>query len=94
VGGNVVADSRHAPTLRESAYPPVQYVPMPDADQGVLHKTGTSAYCMSLLPDRPQQSQMPRQLSKEDGSIAPEVIRDHRTIRDHERTFVAAAKAA
>jgi uncharacterized protein (DUF427 family) len=45
VGGKVVADSKHALTLRESAYPPVQYIPISDVDQGVLHKTDTSTYC-------------------------------------------------
>jgi uncharacterized protein (DUF427 family) len=45
VGGKVVADSQHALTLRESTYPPVQYIPMSDVDQGVLHKTDTSTYC-------------------------------------------------
>jgi uncharacterized protein (DUF427 family) len=45
VGGKVVADSQHALTLRESTYPPVQYIPMSDVDQNVLHKTDTSTYC-------------------------------------------------
>jgi uncharacterized protein (DUF427 family) len=45
VGGKIVADSQHALTLRESAYPAVQYIPMSDVDQGVLRKTDTSTYC-------------------------------------------------
>ena len=45
VGGKIVADSQHALTLQEAAYPAVQYIPMSDVDQGVLRKTDTSTYC-------------------------------------------------
>jgi uncharacterized protein (DUF427 family) len=45
VGGKIVADSQHSLTLRESTYPPVQYIPMADVDQGALRKTATSTYC-------------------------------------------------
>lgn len=45
VGDQVVADSRQALTLREATYPAVQYIPMADVDQSVLHRTDTSTYC-------------------------------------------------
>ncbi len=45
VGGRVVADSRQALTLQESAYRAVQYIPMADVDQSVLRRTDTSTYC-------------------------------------------------
>ena len=32
VAGRVVADTRNALTLREAAYPPVQYIPHADID--------------------------------------------------------------
>jgi uncharacterized protein (DUF427 family) len=45
VAGKVVADSRRALTLRESKYPPVQYIPMEDVDRTLLERTGTATYC-------------------------------------------------
>ncbi|WP_433364761.1 DUF427 domain-containing protein [Streptosporangium sp. CA-115845] len=45
VGGRVVADSRRALTLREAAYPPVQYIPIADVDRSLLERTGTATYC-------------------------------------------------
>ena len=45
VGGRVVADSRRALTLREAAYPPVQYVPIADVDRSLLERTDTATYC-------------------------------------------------
>jgi len=45
VGGMVVADSRHALTLREASYPPVQYVPLADVDPAVLRPSQTVTYC-------------------------------------------------
>ncbi|WP_440065734.1 DUF427 domain-containing protein [Streptosporangium sp. OZ121] len=45
VGGKVVADSRRALTLREAAYPPVQYVPIDDVDRSLLERTDTATYC-------------------------------------------------
>ena len=44
-GGRVIADSAHALTLQESAYPAVQYLPMTDVNEGVLRRTDTSTYC-------------------------------------------------
>ncbi len=45
IGDRVVADSRHALTLQESTYPPVQYIPIADVDASVLRRTDTSSYC-------------------------------------------------
>ncbi|GAA4187801.1 DUF427 domain-containing protein [Streptosporangium oxazolinicum] len=45
VGGRVVADSQHALTLREAAYPPVQYIPIADVDRSLLERTDTATYC-------------------------------------------------
>ena len=45
VAGKVVADSTHALTLREAAYPPVQYIPRADVDMTLLERTGHSSYC-------------------------------------------------
>ena len=45
VAGHVVADTRDALTLRESTYPPVQYVPLKDVDMSLLERTDQSTYC-------------------------------------------------
>jgi uncharacterized protein (DUF427 family) len=45
VAGHVVADTRDALTLRESTYPPVQYVPLKDVDMSLLERTDHSTYC-------------------------------------------------
>jgi len=45
VAGHVVADTRDALTLREAAYPPVQYVPRKDVDMTLLERTDQSTYC-------------------------------------------------
>ncbi len=45
VGGRVVADTRHALTLREASYPPVQYIPRKDVDMSLLERTQHSTYC-------------------------------------------------
>ncbi|WP_329084703.1 DUF427 domain-containing protein [Streptosporangium sp. NBC_01469] len=45
VGGQVIADSQRALTLREAAYPPVQYVPIADVDRSLLERTDTATYC-------------------------------------------------
>lgn len=45
VAGRVLADTRHALTLREAAYPPVQYIPMADVDQTLLAPTAHTSYC-------------------------------------------------
>jgi uncharacterized protein (DUF427 family) len=45
IGGRVVADSRNALTLREAAYPPVQYIPDEDVDFSQLERTDHATYC-------------------------------------------------
>jgi len=45
VGNRVIAESGSALTLREADYPPVQYLPLADADPGVLRPTETTSYC-------------------------------------------------
>jgi uncharacterized protein (DUF427 family) len=44
-GGKVIADTRQALTLREAAYPPVQYIPRKDVDMTLLQRTEHSTYC-------------------------------------------------
>ncbi len=43
--GRVVADTERALTLRESDYPPVQYVPREDADMSMLERSDNESYC-------------------------------------------------
>ncbi len=45
VAGRVIADTRDALTLRESTYPPVQYVPRKDVDLALLERTDHATYC-------------------------------------------------
>src|SRR5260370_2730947 len=45
VAGRVVADTRNALTLREAAYPPVQYIPGEDVDFSQLERTDNVTYC-------------------------------------------------
>jgi uncharacterized protein (DUF427 family) len=45
VAGRVVADTRNALTLREAAYPPVQYIPREDIDFSQLERTDHATYC-------------------------------------------------
>ncbi|WP_432542583.1 DUF427 domain-containing protein [Kineococcus sp. SYSU DK002] len=45
VGDVVVARTSSALTLRESTYPPVQYVPLADVGEGFLRPTGTRTWC-------------------------------------------------
>lgn len=44
-GGVVIAETVHALTLREAAYPAVQYVPRGDANMALLAKTAHTTYC-------------------------------------------------
>jgi uncharacterized protein (DUF427 family) len=44
-GGQVIADSRNALTLRESDYPPVHYIPRGDVDMNLLLRTDNATYC-------------------------------------------------
>jgi uncharacterized protein (DUF427 family) len=45
VAGRVVADTGNALTLREAAYPPVQYIPREDVDFSQLERTDHATYC-------------------------------------------------
>ena len=45
VAGRVVADTRKAMTLREAAYPPVQYIPAEDVDFSQLERTDRVTWC-------------------------------------------------
>jgi uncharacterized protein (DUF427 family) len=45
VGGKTLADSHNALTLRESSYPPVQYIPRADVDMALLERTDHATYC-------------------------------------------------
>ena len=45
VGGQVVADSRSALTLREADYPPVHYIPRADVDLTRLERSSHESYC-------------------------------------------------
>ena len=47
VAGRVVADTREALTLREAAYPAVQYIPRKDVDMTLLERTDHQTYCPS-----------------------------------------------
>jgi uncharacterized protein (DUF427 family) len=45
LGATVIAETTHALTLREAAYPAVQYIPRADANMSLLTKTAHSTYC-------------------------------------------------
>lgn len=45
VGGRAIADTRNALTLRESNYPPIQYIPRQDVDMAALERSATQTYC-------------------------------------------------
>jgi uncharacterized protein (DUF427 family) len=45
VGGKIVADSLNALTMRESDYPPVQYIPRGDVNMQLLERTDNATYC-------------------------------------------------
>jgi uncharacterized protein (DUF427 family) len=45
VNGRVVADTTRALTLRESDYPPVQYVPREDVEMSLLERSDNQSYC-------------------------------------------------
>src|ERR1700693_789657 len=45
VAGRVVADTHNALTLREGAYPPVEYIPRKDVDFCQLERTDHTTYC-------------------------------------------------
>ncbi len=45
LGGQVIADSADALTLREASYPAVHYIPRKDVDMAALSRTETHTYC-------------------------------------------------
>ncbi len=45
VAGRIIADTREALTLKEAAYPPVQYIPRKDVDMTQLQRTSHGTYC-------------------------------------------------
>src|SRR5216684_2781410 len=45
IAGRIVADTREALTLREAAYPAVQYIPRKDVDMALLDRTDHATYC-------------------------------------------------
>jgi uncharacterized protein (DUF427 family) len=45
LGGEVIADTTDALTLKEANYPPVQYIPRKDVDMAALARTQTHSYC-------------------------------------------------
>ena len=45
IAGHVVADTCNALTLREAAYPPVQYIPGEDVDFSQLERSDYATYC-------------------------------------------------
>jgi uncharacterized protein (DUF427 family) len=45
VAGRVIANTQDALTLRESSYPPVQYIPRKDVDMTLLERTDHATYC-------------------------------------------------
>ncbi len=45
VGGRIVADTRHALTLKEASYRPVQYIPRQDVDMTLLEHSDHRTYC-------------------------------------------------
>jgi uncharacterized protein (DUF427 family) len=44
VGGKIIADTRHALTLREASYPAVQYIPRRDVDMAALVRSDHTTY--------------------------------------------------
>jgi uncharacterized protein (DUF427 family) len=45
LNGRTVADTRRALTLKESTYPPVQYVPLADVDPELLAASDHTTWC-------------------------------------------------
>lgn len=45
IGGEVIAETSRALTLKEASYPPVQYIPREDADPAKLQRTAHGTYC-------------------------------------------------
>ena len=45
LGGEVIAETNRALTLREASYPPVQYIPREDAGMALLYRTAHATHC-------------------------------------------------
>ena len=45
IAGRIIAETSDALTLRESTYPPVQYIPRKDVDMAALKRTDHATYC-------------------------------------------------
>ncbi len=45
LGGQTVTDTRHALTLQEASYPPVQYIPLADVDPALLASSDHTTWC-------------------------------------------------
>ena len=45
VGGQVIADTREALTLRETSYPAVQYIPRQDVNMSALSRSEHTTFC-------------------------------------------------
>ena len=45
VGGQVIADTRNALTLREASYPAVQYIPRRDVNMAALTRSEHTTFC-------------------------------------------------
>ncbi len=45
VADRIVADTRHALTLKEASYRPVQYIPRQDVDMTLLERSDHQTYC-------------------------------------------------
>ncbi|MEH2509877.1 uncharacterized protein (DUF427 family) [Nitrobacteraceae bacterium AZCC 1564] len=45
VGGEVIAETTKALTLKEASYPAVQYIPRADVDPAKLKRTSHASYC-------------------------------------------------
>lgn len=45
VGGEIIAETTNALTLKEASYPAVQYIPRADADPAKLKRTDHVSYC-------------------------------------------------
>ncbi len=45
LAGKTVANTRHALTLKEASYPPVQYIPLADVDPQLLESSDHKTWC-------------------------------------------------
>ncbi len=45
LAGRIVADTHRALTLKEAAYPPVQYIPLADVDPALLASSDHTTWC-------------------------------------------------